>query len=236
MKNVSLLLSALLICFFYSETSAQKYVTTTRQATGFNGVNISGGIDLYITQGTSASVKIEAREDIQSDIITEVKNGKLEIYFKSRDLFKWSFRNNNMKAHVTLPVLTNINASGGSDVYSQNVFKINELMLTASGGSDVKFEATGGKIDSKATGGSDMTLRGKVASFSVTASGGSDINAKDLESVKVTASASGGSDVHVYVTTELKANANGGSDIYYKGNPAKISRDSSGGSDITKKD
>ena len=236
MKNVSLLLSVLLICFFYSETTAQKYVTTTRQATGFNGVNISGGIDLYITQGTSASVKIEAREDIQSDIITEVKGGKLEIYFKTRGLFNLTLRSNSMKAYVTLPVLTNINASGGSDVYSQNVFKINELMLTASGGSDVKFEATGGKIDSKATGGSDMTLRGKVASFSVSASGGSDINAKDLEAVKVDASASGGSDVHVYVTTELKANANGGSDIFYKGNPAKISRDSSGGSDITKKD
>jgi len=80
-----------------------------------------------------------------------------------------------------------------------------------------------------------MTLRGKVSLFSVSASGGSDINAKDLEAVKVVASASGGSDVHVFVTTELKANANGGSDIYYKGNPAKISRDSSGGSDITKK-
>jgi len=236
MKNVSLLLSALLICFFYTETAAQKYVTTTRQTTGFNGVNISGGIDLYITQGTSASVKIEAREDIQSDIMTEVKNGKLEIYFKTRGLFNLTLRSNSMKAYVTLPVLTNINASGGSDVYSQSVFKINELMLTSSGGSDVKFEATGGKIDSKATGGSDMTLRGKVASFSVSASGGSDINAKDLEAVKVTASASGGSDVHIYVTTELKANANGGSDIYYKGNPAKISRDSSGGSDITKKD
>jgi len=236
MKNVSLLLIALLICFIYSETSAQKHVTTTRQASGFNGVNISGGIDLYITQGTTTSVKIEAREDIQSDIISEVKNGKLEIYLRTKGLFKWSFSNNNMKAYVTLPVLTNINASGGSDVYSQSVFKINELMLTASGGSDVKFEATGGKIDSKATGGSDMTLRGKVASFNVNASGGSDINAKDLEAVKVTASASGGSDVHVYVTTELKANANGGSDIYYKGNPAKISRDSSGGSDITKKD
>jgi len=236
MKNVSLLLSALLICFFYTETVAQKYVATTRQTTGFNGVNISGGIDLYITQGTSASVKIEAREDIQSDIMTEVKNGKLEIYFKTRGLFNLTLRSNSMKAYVTLPVLTNINASGGSDVFSQSVFKINELLLTASGGSDVKFEATGGKIDSKATGGSDMTLRGKVSSFSVSASGGSDINARDLEAVKVTASASGGSDVHVYVTTELKANANGGSDIYYKGNPAKISRDSSGGSDITKKD
>jgi hypothetical protein len=236
MKNVSYLLSALFICFIFTVATAQKHVTTTRQATGFNAVNIGGGIDLYITQGNSVSVKIDAAEDIQKYIRAEVHNGTLEIYLESNNLFKWIRRNNNMKAYVTAPTLTRLNASGGSDVYSQNVWKINELDMTATGGSDIKFEAVGGKLDCKATGGSDLTLRGKVAALTLNASGGSDVNAKDLEAVKVNVSASGGSDITVYVTTELKANANGGSDIYYRGNPVRISKDSSGGSDITKKD
>jgi hypothetical protein len=236
MKKVSFLLSALLICFLFLGASAQKHVTTTRPASGFTAVNISGGIDLYITQGTAVSVKIDAAEDIQKYIKAEVHNGTLEIYLESNNLFKWIRTNNNMKAYVTAPTLTKLNASGGSDVYSQNVWKINELSMTATGGSDIKFEAVGGKMDCKATGGSDLTLRGKVADLTLNASGGSDVNAKDLEAVNVIVSASGGSDVSVYVTTELKANANGGSDIYYKGNPVRISKDSSGGSDITKKD
>ena len=62
------------------------------------------------------------------------------------------------------------------------------------------------------------------------------MDANDLQAIKVNAKASGGSDVNVYVTAELEASANGGSDIYYRGNPAKISKNSSGGSDITKKD
>jgi hypothetical protein len=235
MKNVSFLLSVILMCFISFGASAQKQVTTTRQASGFNAVNISGGIDLYITQGNSVSVKIDAAEDIQKYIRAEVHNGTLEIYLESNNLFKWIRRNNNMKAYVTTPTLTRLHASGGSDVYSQNVWKINELDMTATGGSDIKFEAVGGKLDCKATGGSDLTLRGKVADLTLNASGGSDVNAKDLEAVKVNVSASGGSDINVHVTTELKANANGGSDIYYRGNPVRISKESSGGSDITKK-
>jgi hypothetical protein len=236
MKNVSFLLSAVLICLLFSVAVAQKHVTTTRVASGFNAVTISGGIDLYITQGTVVSVKIDAAEDIQKYIKVEVHNGILEIYLESNNLFKWIRTNNNMKAYVTAPTLTKLSASGGSDVYSQNVWKINELSMIATGGSDIKFEAVGGKLDCKTTGGSDLTLRGKVADLILNASGGSDVNAKDLEAIKVNVSASGGSDVTVYVTTELKAQANGGSDVYYRGNPVRISKDSSGGSDITKKD
>ena len=235
MKNVSLIIGALLICFLFSGATAQRNATTTRQASGFNAVTISGGIDLYITQGNSFSVKVEAAEDLQEKIFTEVHNGTLEIYFKSKDIFNWSLRSRNMKARVTMPDLTRINASGGSDVYSQNVWKVNELNITASGGSDIKFELTGGKLGCKASGGSDMTLRGKISVFMINATGGSDVNAKDLQAVKVNATASGGSDINVNVMTELIAAANGGSDIYYKGNPTKVTKDNSGGSDITKR-
>lgn len=236
MKKVSFLINALLICFFFTEASAQKYVTTTRQVSGFNAVTISGGIDLYITQGNSTSVKIEAANDIQKNIITEVHNGTLEIFYKSNDILRFAFRSNKMKAHVILPSLTNIIASGGSDVFSQNVWKIKELKMTASGGSDIKFELIGGKLECNASGGSDLTLRGKVSTLITTASGGSDVDAKDLQAIKVNTTASGGSYISIFVTTDLEASANGGSDIYYKGNPTKVLKNSSGGSDITKKD
>jgi hypothetical protein len=243
MKNVSLLICAILVCLFFSGATAQKNVTTTRQASGFNAVSVSSGVDLYITQGSNESVKIEADEDFQKYVIVKVQNGTLEIYIEPNhsgainitSLFKKMSLTNKLKAYVTLPDLTKLNASGGSDVYSQGNWKVNALKMVATGGSDIKFELQGAVLETTATGGSDLTLKGKINSLTTSASGGSDVMAGDLQTDKAIVTASGGSDVTVNVTSQLDAKANGGSDIYYKGNPAKISRDSSGGSDITKK-
>ena len=236
MKNVSLLISVILISIFVSEATAQKKVTTIRQVTDFNAIEISSGIDLYITQGSRVSIKIEAADDIQKTIFTKVHNGTLEIYAESDNILNWSLWSKKMKAYVTVPTLTKLSASGGSDVYSQGAWKVNELKMNASGGSDIKFDFIGSKVDCVASGGSDLILGGKVSILAVSASGGSDIKSYELHAIKVTATATGGSDVQVNVSTELNASANGGSDIYYSGNPAKVSKNSSGGSDITKKD
>lgn len=243
MKNVSFMISFLLVCFLVTGAAAQKNTTTTRQASGFKAVSVSSGVDLYITQGSKESVKIEADEDFQQYVITKVQNGTLEIYIEKDhnagmgilNLFKKISQTNKLRAYVTLPDLTKLNASGGSDIYSQGSWKVNALKIVATGGSDVKFELQGAVLETSATGGSDLTLKGKINSLTTSASGGSDVMAGDLQTDKAIVTASGGSDVTVNVTSQLDAKANGGSDIYYKGNPAKISRDSSGGSDITKK-
>ena len=46
-----------------------------RHITGFHAVDVGGSFDVYITQGSSESVKVEAPDEIISHIITEVDNG-----------------------------------------------------------------------------------------------------------------------------------------------------------------
>ena len=243
MKNVSLLICVILVCLFIAGATAQKTITTTRQASGFNAVSVSSGVDLYITQGAKESVKVEADEDFQKYVITKVENGTLEIFIEKdhnigisiSNFFKKGSLTNKLRAYVTLPELTKLNASGGSDVYSEGSWKVNALKMVATGGSDIKFELQGAILETNATGGSDLTLKGKINSLTTNASGGSDVRAGDLQADKAIVTASGGSDVTVNVTSQLDAKANGGSDIYYRGNPVKISKDTSGGSDITRK-
>ncbi|MDP4164672.1 MAG: head GIN domain-containing protein, partial [Bacillota bacterium] len=198
MKKVSLVICALLVCASIVGATAQKNVTTTRQVADFNAVSISGGIDLYIAQGSVQSVRVEADDDIQKNIITEVRNGTLEIYYSSDLRFKW---NKKMRVYITVPSLTGLNASGGSDMYSQGVWKINNLKLVATGGSDVKFEVYGTMLDCVTTGGSDLTLKGKVSVLKVDASGGSDMDSNELQADKVNVTASGGSDLTLRVST-----------------------------------
>lgn len=235
MKRLSFLVTVILISLFSMEAIAQRDVTTTtRKVPSFNAISVSGGIDLYITQGLTESVKIETAADRQDDIVARVENGTLRIYNDSHFRLNWGRMT--LKAHVTLPTLTRLTASGGSDIYNYGILKFDDLKISTSGGSDVKLELNGARLECRASGGADLKLNGKVSFLDAEVSGGSDLIAYDLTAIKAKVRASGGSDAKISVTSELEASANGGADIYYRGNPARVNKHSSGGSDITRKE
>lgn len=69
-----------------SEERAKKNVhddnAVTRSAKGFHTIEISDGIDLYLTQGTKEAVAVSASGNEYRDRIkVEVNNGVLKIYY-----------------------------------------------------------------------------------------------------------------------------------------------------------
>ena len=230
MKQISLFITALLIGFTALAGNTDK--TETRNVSNFKGVDVSAGIDLYITMGETESVKIVADDDIIEKIITEVKDGVLHIYVKQNGWFNWS-GNETRKAYVTIKELNRIEASSGSDVNSENTLKGEELKINVSSGAEVEVEVYYKNLDVNTSSGSDAKLSGKVKNLRASASSGSDINAKELESVTCKASASSGSDVTVSVSEELNASASSGADVNYYGNPSVKEIDESSGGDVT---
>ena len=56
-------------------------VTEQRPINGsFNSIEVSTGIDLFLTQSESPSISVQADENIQELIITEIENETLKIY------------------------------------------------------------------------------------------------------------------------------------------------------------
>ena len=51
-----------------------------RKVSGFDGIKVSSGIDVYIKQGKGENLKVEADENLHDVIRTEVKNRTLYIY------------------------------------------------------------------------------------------------------------------------------------------------------------
>jgi hypothetical protein len=84
-----------------------------------------------------------------------------------------------------------------------------------------------------ASGGSDAKISGTAVHLKVSISGGSDFKGDDLIADFCTISASGGSDAYIHVNKELESHASGGSDIRYTGNP--ITRNSSSGDGSVKR-
>jgi len=232
MKQISLFFAALLIGFAALAGNTDK--TETRNVSNFKGVDVSAGIDLYITMGETESVKIVADDDIIDRIITEVKDGVLRIYVKQNGWFNWS-GNETRKAYVTIKELNRIEASSGSEVKSENTLKGEDLKIRVSSGAGVNVDVYYKNLDVDTSSGSDAKVTGKVKNLKVNSSSGSDINAGELESLICNASASSGSDITVKVTEELYANASSGADVKYYGNPSVKDIDESSGGDVTHK-
>lgn len=222
---ILLFLGTLLNCSASTETQ-------NRKVKEFTGIQVSSGIDLYLTMGNEEKVTIVADNEIIDDIVTEVKNGILNIYMKNRLQFFRLFRLNNMKAYVTAKLLEELDASAGSDVVSENTITGNSLKVHLSSGSDLKMDVDISNLSLKSSSGSDAKLTGRAENFDADASSGSDINASGLKTRVCHVEASSGSDASVYVTDEIVAHASSGSDISYQGNPQNKDTHESSGGDI----
>ncbi|MGD9930681.1 MAG: head GIN domain-containing protein [Mangrovibacterium sp.] len=210
----------------------EKTDTQTRSVESFSKISVSSGIDLFLTQGNSEAIVVEADPDIIDKIITRVEDGTLRIYIKDNQNWNWGW-NQPRKAYVTFDDLTTLTASAGSDVYSQNAFKLNELDIEASSGSDIKIaNLTAEFVRVRTSSGSDAEVSGKTVDLVADSSSGSDLDCGNLVAEHVEVSASSGSDATVHVTGSLKARASSGADIRYKGSPTQKDIDESSGGDV----
>jgi len=237
------LFSVLFFALLASAVAAQKTINDAnaekRNLSGYHAIEVSGGIDLYLSQGDE-SVAISASETKFRDRIkTEVKDGVLKIYFERNNNnsnvhvdIEWG--NRKLKAYVSFKNLDKLGGSGGSDILVDGSIKVNTLALGLSGGSDFegKVEVDDLKVD--ASGGSDVKISGHVNKLDIDASGGSDFKGYELATDICNLEASGGSDIYITVNKELSAEASGGSDVYYKGNGTIREMKSSGSSSIKK--
>ncbi|SFG67229.1 head GIN domain-containing protein [Pedobacter insulae] len=196
----------------------------------FNGISVSSGIDLYLTQGSTENLTIKGRNDVIQNVVVEQNGSEVIIKYKSRMNWSSVFKNQSIKVYVNYKNLKRLAASGGSDVYTQNTLKTDLLNLTASGGSDLKLALICKDLSLTISGGSDAELKGGAENLKVTASGGSDVAAFGFPVNYAKATVSGGSDANLFVNKILEAGASGGSDVNYKGNASlkKTSNSKSG--------
>lgn len=76
-------------------------VDETRDITGFSGVHVSSGIDVYLSEGEEFEVRVEADENLMDVILTEL-NGNILVVKTERYGIRHA---KSKKVHVTLPEL-----------------------------------------------------------------------------------------------------------------------------------
>lgn len=231
MKKLFFLPLLLLTVVAFSQRVINDPNVQTRTVSAFNGIEVSGGIDLYLSSGNEAVAVSASKPEYRDRIRTEVTNGILKIWFDS----KWGVSitgNRALKAYVSYQTLKSLAASGGSDIQVETPIAAEELAVRISGGSDFKGAVNVEKLTVRQSGGSDVRISGRTSVLDVDASGGSDFKGYDLVAEVCELEASGASDIEITAKRELSARASGASDIYYKGSPAVKQAKSSGASSV----
>lgn len=205
-------------------------VKQERDVPSFTGLNVSSGIDVIVTQGSKQSVVIQAEENLQELIITEVTGSTLSVYVKKGTNI-WDSKG--MDAYVTVTELQSVNVSGGGDVESQSLIKADNISLNISGGGDLSFDINAASTSCKVSGGGDADITGTIGECNLQISGGGDLKLKagirELDATvsgggdaairsgersgNITISVSGGGDLSLNVNTDrFTANVGGGGD------------------------
>lgn len=93
----------------------------------FININVSGGIELIIIEGSPARVVIKTGENLRDNISAEVVGN--ELYLKNTTSCNWVRDYNTTTVYVTTPALTKVYSASQFAVKSQGVLHFQQLTL-----------------------------------------------------------------------------------------------------------
>ncbi|NSW93548.1 MAG: DUF2807 domain-containing protein [Bacteroidales bacterium] len=205
-------------------------VKKERQAGNFDGIRVSSGIDVYLSQGDKESIVVEADENLHGYIVTENKGGILNVYSRA------NIREAAMKrVYVTMRDLNSLTTSSAGDIIGEMPVRGEIIELSASSAGNIKLELTAREVRVNISSSGDVTLAGETEFLGASLSSAGDLNAYNLKAKEANISASSAGDASIYVTERLTARASSAGDINYKGNPGFIDAHSSSAGSIQKR-
>lgn len=192
----------------------------------FSTIKATEGLDVYLTQSDNESISVEADDNLQDLIITEVIDNVLKIHTK-QNIGTFTSK----KVMVSFKNISNIIATSGSDVKSTGTIVTKHLNLETSSGSSMNLDINTSTLKCKSTSGSNLKLSGKTIELIAEATSGSGIKATNLMAQNTNAKATSGADITINTTEALTAKASSGGDIKYTGKPKTVNKsDSASGS------
>lgn len=218
---------------------AQAQVKEARTAKPITALEVTDGITVVYTQGTTALLSAEAaNRETLNNVVTEYNKGTLKVYLKPAEETTMHLAEGvvvyvsgnatwfeaqkgaiiTLKETVTATDVA-ISLKSGA-VCSGLVNATNSCHITAKGGAGYRGVVTAGTFKADALGGAYIKASGRAESVNITCKGGS-VHAGKLLCGKATVLASNAAAVSVYAGDYVSANADATSTVSYFGEPKK---------------
>ncbi len=217
-------------------TGSGEIVTRTIDVSRFDVVTLAASGDVYIEQGQTESLIIEADDNILPLLRNRVIGGELILDTRPnqsltpsqpiiyrltvKDLSRLTLNGSGNFFIEPLETKKIEIALGGSgnitfeDLTAEKVF----IDLKGSGNIDIE-ELAADQIETTMPGSGDITLNGKAEIQDVSISGSGNYRAADLETSRAEIKIPGSADVFVWVLDELYTDVGGSGEIHYYGSP-----------------
>lgn len=216
-------------CILSSESGNGNVKEEVRDCNKFDAISVARGMNVYVTQGPETRVVVVADENLLEYIETDVSDRTLRI-----TCTKGIHKAKSKKVMVTVPNLEKVNATAGSNFFTETPIKISSLEIRATAGSNIHFNMEEGEAEISASAGSNIFLSGNTKSMKVKANSGSNVKAGELLVGTVEAKVSSGANIWLNVSGNLHAEASSGGNIFYTGTPGQLEVNKSSGGNVIK--
>ncbi len=203
-------------------------ITRQVDVPAFSAIDVSGRMNMTLSQTQDHSLSIEADDNLMELIIAEVENNTLKVYLKET-----IGRYKTLNIEVSLMELESLTASGGARVTSETPLRGEILSHILKAGAISDLNLYFDEIALELMAGASATLSGQVRKMVASSLAGSELKAYELETEDCVITTTAGSRNEVYATNSLKVNASAGSVVNYTGDPLMTEFNSSTGARIS---
>jgi predicted small secreted protein len=195
-----LLLVALLVsgCGFQMVSGSGRIATETRNLSGFTSVSLAGIGNVYLTQGPTESVRIEAEDNLIPYFDTSVQGSTLKIGIKDRYMGISLLPTRPVKFYVTLPKIEAVTLAGSGNIFAGKI-QAGAFGISLLGSGNISTDALAATdLDIQLSGSGNIHL-GTVSAGQVTANiaGSGDIQVDGLTANKISSKTAGSGNITI---------------------------------------
>ena len=215
--------------------TAGQAATETRALAEFQGIDLSGSMDLKVRQGTPQSVQVEADDKLLPLLETVVEGSGADARLKVRWKRGQSVHTRaKVVVTIVVPKLHAVALAGSGDL-QLDALDTPALKLSISGAGDARFkELSTEDLVLSMSGSGDVAGQGKARRLKISIAGSGDVRLAELLSDEVRVSIAGSGDAAVNAQKTLEVSIAGSGDVTYVGTPSVKSSVAGSGS-VTKR-
>lgn len=198
---------------------SENTISQSREVSDFSSIYFNGYGNLYLTQGSTESLKIEGEGTEVGLITTNVLDGVLHIDFKKSETGQSTNISEPVNIHVQVKSLQEIRLSGSGSIFGLTPLNVQTLKLSISGSGSADIRVVGHRLFTVLSGSGNFVIKGVIENQDIWISGSGIYRAEELSSRVANINITGAGKVFVNVQDDLDVRISGAGSVIYQGTP-----------------
>ncbi len=205
-------LAVFLSASLFGKSERPHKMTQSREIYPFEELYIRGQGTVFLHQGETPSLFIEAEEKKNRGITTEIVDDELHV-----DTL--SYRGKKPKIYITTNNLQKLDIGDGIEVIGEDTWNLENLEISVSGSAELFLRINAHSIGANVKGGGKFTFEGSVLDQTIRIFGNAVWDSSGLTSQTAFVELNGPGKVCVHTKTKLTVDVRGGGEVRYLGTP-----------------